>query len=214
MKKLMLILAQLTVVLSLSAQVPGDIGHRVLLPNGWWLSTVGEQIRLGDFPMNAALSEDEAYLAVTHSGQSKAQVMLVDLKQRKVTQTIRLKDSWQGIVFHGNTLYVSGGYQNCVYTFRLDQGRLVDEDSIMLVEGKPKYPGAASGLDVRANTLAVVFRADSTLRYYDLQTKKQTVVKLDGMPYSCTRSGARKRSRCSMGRSSCTIAPRAIIRTR
>jgi YVTN family beta-propeller protein len=179
------ILFPVVVVLSnLAAQIPGPIDNRVLLPNGWWLSPVGEQIRLGDFPMNAALSDDEAYLAVTHGGQSKAQVMLVDLKQRKVTQTIRLKDSWQGIVFRGNTLYVSGGYQNCVYTFQLENGKLVKEDSIVL-EGKPKYKGAAAGLDVRSNTLAVVFRADSTLRYYDLQTKHQNVIKLDGMPYSC-----------------------------
>lgn len=189
MKRLTTLVAAISICACLHAQVPGEKGGRVLLPNGWWLSPAGEQIRLGDFPMNAALSEDQAYLAVTHGGQSKAQVMLVDLKQKKVTQTIRLKDSWQGIVFRGNMLFVSGGYQNCVYTFRLDSGKLVDKDSILFVEGKQKYAGAAAGLDVRSNVLAVVFRADSTLRYYDLQTKHQTVVKLDGMPYSCAFDG-------------------------
>ena len=54
----------------------------MLLPNGWWLSPAGEQIRLGDFPMNAALSEDERYLAVSHSGQSKAEIWLMDLKNK------------------------------------------------------------------------------------------------------------------------------------
>ena len=121
-------------VFSLNAQVPGQQGNRMLLPNGWWLSPAGEQIPLGDFPANAALSEDGSFLAILHSGQSKAQVMLVDLKKRKVTQSIRLKDAWQGIAFHGNTLFVSGGYQNCVYTFRLEQGTLTGKDSIQLID--------------------------------------------------------------------------------
>jgi YVTN family beta-propeller protein len=167
------------------AQVPGVRQNRVLLPNGWWLSPAGEQVRLGDFPMNAALSDDGRYLAVTHSGQSKAQLMMVDLKQKAVVQSIQLKDSWLGITFVGPRLFVSGGYQNCVYTFRLEQGSLVAEDTVKFVEGDPKYQGAASGLDVRGNRLAIVFRGDSTLRSYDLATKQKEAVKLDGMPYTC-----------------------------
>ena len=174
------------VVVCLFAQVPGQQGDRMLLPNGWWLSPAGEQVRLGDFPANAAISADEAYLAVLHSGQSKAQVMLVDIKEKKVIQSIRLKDAWQGIAFQGNTLFVSGGHQNCVYTFQLDHGRLTGQDSIMLIDPATKKIGAAAGLDVQGSTLAIVFRADSTLRYYDLKSKTQSIVRLDGMPYSCT----------------------------
>lgn len=185
MKKILLILMSLCIAGSLLAQSIGEQGDRYLLPNGWWLSPAGEQIRLGDFPMNAVLSDDEAYLAVTHGGQSKAQLMLVDLKQKKVMQTITLKDSWQGIAFGGSRLFVSGGYQNCVYTFQLTDGALIPGDTIRLIEGNPKYAGAAAGLDVRGDALAVVFRADSTLRFYDLKSKKQTVVRLGGMPYSC-----------------------------
>ena len=185
MKNILVLVTLLCAAGSLSAQVPGTQGDRYLLPNGWWLSPAGEQIRLGDFPMNAVLSDDEAYLAVTHGGQSKAQLMLVDVKQKKVVQSITLKDSWQGIAFAGSRLFVSGGYQNCVYTFDLGNGTLTPGDTIKLIEGNPKYVGAAAGLDVRENLLAVVFRADSTLRYYDLNTKEQTVVRLGGMPYSC-----------------------------
>lgn len=185
MKKILLVLSAVLLGGGLCAQTPGVQDGRTLLPNGWWLSPAGEQIRLGDFPMNAALSGDEAFLAVTHGGQSKAQLMLVDLKQKKVTQTIGLKDSWQGIAFAGPKLFVSGGYQNCVYTFELADGILVPGDTIWLVEGKPKYVGAAAGLDVHGNTLVVVFRMDSTLRLVDLATKQQTIVELEGMPYSC-----------------------------
>jgi len=185
MRKVAMVVFHLTFVLVLTAQVPGTQGDRYLLPNGWWLSPVGEQIRLGDFPVNGALSEDESYLAVAQAGQSKAELLLVDLKARKVTQSIRLKDIWQGIAFRGSMLFVSGGYNNCVYTFRLDHGTLVEKDSIMLIDPAAKKTGVAAGLDVRGNSLAVAFRADSTLRIYDLVTKHQTVVRLDGMPYSC-----------------------------
>jgi YVTN family beta-propeller protein len=185
MRKLLLLIALLMLMSCMYAQVPGVIAGRVLLPNGWWLSPVGEQVPLGDLPMNAALSEDEAFLAIAHGGQSKAQVMLVDVKQRKVVQSVLLGDCWQGIAFQGKTLFVSGGYKDCVYTFQLENGKLVAEDSIQFIDRRSKRQGAAAGLDVFGNKLAVVFKADSTLRYYDLLTKKLTVVRLDGMPYSC-----------------------------
>ena len=113
------------VVVTLHSQIPGEKDNRVLLPNGWWLSPAGEQIRLGDFPMNATLSEDEKYLAISHSGQSKAEIWLMDLKAKKNLQKIELPDTWYGIKFAGRKLYVSGGYQNCVFTFNLINKRLI-----------------------------------------------------------------------------------------
>jgi YVTN family beta-propeller protein len=187
LKKLVLVLFPCL----LFAQIPGPKDNRVLLPNGWWLSPAGDQIELGDFPMNAALYEgkkpdDQRYLAVLDGGQSGADVRLVDLKAEKVVDVVKLEDSWQGIRFLGRRLYVSGGYQNCVYTFDLKDAKLVPVDTIRFEEPKPKYDGAAAGLDVNRKHLAVVFRNDSTLRYYSFTSKKHEKVKLSGMPYSCT----------------------------
>ncbi len=173
------------------AQLPGEKDGRVLLPNGWWLSPAGTSINLGDLPLNAALSPDQKYLAVTHGGMSKPVLMLVDLRQHKVVQTIPVKDSWLGIAFHGRTLYVSGGNQNSVYTFDLEHGKLKPSRTIHFAPPRISgYPSKgtyawAAGLDVYRNSLAVVFRGDSTLRYYDLKTGKIEVVRLDGMPYYC-----------------------------
>ncbi|MFH0989157.1 MAG: alkaline phosphatase family protein [bacterium] len=171
--------------IALIAQLPGPKENRMLLPNGWWLSPAGEQLPLGDFPMNAALHESQRYLAVTQSGQSKAELLLVDLKLKKVVQQIRLKDSWLGIKFVGSKLYVSGGYQNCIYTFQLAKGQLITGDTLYFVDRSKKYSGAVAGLDMSKNTLAVVFREDSTLRFFDLKKKQQEIVKLEGMPYTC-----------------------------
>ncbi|MFZ1081153.1 MAG: hypothetical protein WAO19_04425, partial [Candidatus Kryptoniota bacterium] len=172
------------------AQLPGEKDRRVLLPNGWWLSPAGSSIALDDLPMNAALSSDQKYLAVAHSGVSKPVLLLVDLKLRKVVQSIHLKDSWLGIAFFGRKLFVSGGNQNCVYTFNLVGGRLVNSDTINFVSSKENVPATGrpawvSGLDVNKGNLAVVLRGDSTVRYYNFATKQFQNLKLDGMPYSC-----------------------------
>ncbi|MGB2868047.1 MAG: bifunctional YncE family protein/alkaline phosphatase family protein [Bacteroidota bacterium] len=167
----------------LAAQIPGPASNRVLLPNGWSLSPYGAQIDVGDFPMNGALTDDQKYLAVTHSGYSRPELMLVDLEAKKVVQSTILKDSWLGIKFVGKKLYVSGGNQNCVYVFTLGDKQLTPSDTIRFEA--PKYFGSAAGLDVFGNKLAVVFRNDSTLRFYDVRSKKKEVVKLSGMPYAC-----------------------------
>jgi YVTN family beta-propeller protein len=180
-----LLLVSLFFPLTLSAQLPGQIGERVLLPDGWWLSPAGSSVLLSTMPMNAALSPDEHFLAVTHAGMSKPQVMLVDLKLKKVVQSVALKDSWLGIVFHGNTLYVSGGNQNCVYTFDLRNGMLFPSDTLAFGTPSSKSMIWIAGLDVHNHILATVGRGDSTLRYYQLDNKKTETVHLDGMPYTC-----------------------------
>lgn len=135
--------------------------------------------------MNAALSPSQKFLAVTHGGMSKPELLLIDLNNRKVVQSVQLKDSWLGIAFHGDTLYVSGGNQNCVYTFNLVGSELIASDTIRFAPPEPEGTAWAAGLDVHKSTLSVVFRGDSTLRYYNLKTKQFKKVKLDGMPYSC-----------------------------
>ncbi len=179
------LLGTLLVPQMLCAQLPGQVGNRVLLPNGWWLSPAGTSITLSTMPMNAALSPDEHFLAVTHAGMDKPALMLVDLKQQKVVQSIALKDSWLGIAFHGNTLFVSGGNQNCVYAFDLKNGMLFPSDTLAFAKPYPKKKIWIAGIDVHNRVLAAVGRGDSTLRYYHLDSKKTETVHLDGMPYSC-----------------------------
>ncbi len=167
--------------------IPGEKNGRTLLPNGWWLSPTGESISLDDLPLNSALSPGDKYLAVTHGGVSKPVLLLVDLKSHKVVQSIPLKDSWLGIKFFGSKLFVSGGNQNCVYSFDLKNDSLVATDTI-------RFPRSrwAAGLDVMAGNaggggfrLCVVFRGDSTLCYFNSSTNQFQTIKLDGMPYSC-----------------------------
>ncbi len=197
MTKRILILLLAFSSIKVFAQLPGENNGRVLLPNGWWLSSAGESIDLDDFPLSAAVSPDQKFLAVTHAGVSKPVLLLVDLKTHKVVQSIQLKDSWLGIAFLGSKLFVSGGNQDCVYSFNLVGGKLVNADTIRFANPNHEENGIphgeirsgshswAAGLDVNKENLAVVFRGDSTLRYYNFSKKQFQITKLDGMPYSC-----------------------------
>lgn len=42
---------------------------RVNLPNGWSLTPVGDQVRLGDLPLNIAVSPSQEMAAVTNNGR-------------------------------------------------------------------------------------------------------------------------------------------------
>ncbi len=64
---------------TLSAQSLSEIeSQRVTLSNGWKLTPVGQQLPLGDLPLNMMLSSSKKYLAVTNNGQSNQCVQLFD----------------------------------------------------------------------------------------------------------------------------------------
>src|SRR5262245_24073477 len=56
----------------------------ILLPNQWSLRPAGQQIKLGDFPVNIALHPTDPWAAVLHAGFGEHEVAIVDLKRRRV----------------------------------------------------------------------------------------------------------------------------------
>ncbi|MEK6650498.1 MAG: alkaline phosphatase family protein [Bacteroidota bacterium] len=171
------------------AQRPGDANGGILLPNGWSLTPAGTQVGVGDLPMNAVLTEDERLLAVVHGGQSKAELRVLLVADRTTTQTIRLKDAFWGMARDGSRLFVSGGYQDCIYTFRFVSDTLIGGDTLRLPAHASKRGMGVAGLDVRENTLGCVTRLDSTLHLIGLADGRRRSVKLEAMPYACVALG-------------------------
>ncbi len=147
--------------------------ERVQLPNGWAISPVGKSIELGDLPMNMAISPDKKYLAVVNNGQSIQSVQVIDLQTEQLVATHLLKRSWFGLVFGADskTLYVSGGNENCVWKFELQDTALVQVDSLSL--GAP-WPNKISitgiAVDEAKNLLFAVTKEDSALYVADWKT--------------------------------------------
>src|SRR5262245_14760395 len=185
--------------------VPGPAdGQRVRLPNGWFLSPAGQQVKVGDLPLGLAISPDGRTAAVTHSGWHAKGLDLVDLEQGTHTQNVPLTETWLGVTFidSGRTLAVAAGHTNRVLLFPVRDGRAGPADTIVVgprwsaggqyPQGKTiDYgPGAiwVTGMDADEPThrLYVVSRLDSALNVLDTRERKRLQrIPLGAVPYTC-----------------------------
>ena len=160
------------------------------MPNGWKLTPVGSKIRLGDLPLNLAVSPDSKYAAVTNNGQSVQSVMLIDVQKQALSDSVGIPASFLGLAFNsdGSKLYASGGNENIIRIYNVIGGKLSLADSIVL--GKP-WPNKISPTGLCVDDLNkrvfVVTKEDSMLYIIDTPTKKITEsFKLPAEAYTCT----------------------------
>jgi YVTN family beta-propeller protein len=106
----------------------------VLLPNRYRLSPAGDQIPVGDLPLNMVISPDSKYLAITNNGYSEQFVSIIDVAHKRQVQTLSVRASFFGIDFSddGSKLFVSGGGKNLIYLFANQNSQFVRADSILL----------------------------------------------------------------------------------
>lgn len=163
--------------------------RRVILPNGWGITSLGEHIELGDLPLNIAVSPDRKYLAVTNNGQSKQSIQLIAVKQHKVISERQVKVAWFGLAWakDSRTLFASAGNGNYIIQFRVKEGMLTPVDSIFL--GKPwpeKISIAGIALDQHRDLLYAVTKENNSLYVVNLPEKKViNRFPLGGEGYSC-----------------------------
>lgn len=191
-KLIICIAATIAFACSASAQTPGKIARtgQVLLPNGWKLSPAGRSLQLGDLPLNMQLSASGKYLAVTNNGQSTQSLQLIDPRSEKLRDEQVLGKSWYGIAFSRDEkkLYASGGNDNIILTFSINNNKLGTPDTIKLGVPWPKNKICPTGIAVnKSNTrLYTVTKEDSTL-YVINPTQGNIIskVKLSAEAYSC-----------------------------
>ena len=110
------------------------------LPTGRLLDPAVPSMPLtGTFPLSFAFSPDSSRLAVLHSGYSRQGIEIVDLRGRRVTQTLDQPAAFVGLVASpdGGTLFASGGNQNLVYRYTWDSAGATLRDSLGLGTGYP-----------------------------------------------------------------------------
>ncbi|HEY4197126.1 MAG TPA: bifunctional YncE family protein/alkaline phosphatase family protein [Mucilaginibacter sp.] len=179
--------------LQAQAQLPGKIEQtgQVLLPNGWKLSPAGTALPLGDLPLNIQLSASGRLLAVTNNGQSTQSIQLIDPKNEKLLDERIISKSWYGLSFSHDekTLYASGGNDNRILAFHIEDNKIGVADTIKLAPASwPKNKVCPTGIAVnKSNTrLYTVTKEDSALYVVDL--KNNSVIKQVKLPaeaYSC-----------------------------
>jgi YVTN family beta-propeller protein len=204
--KLIICIAAVSATLQATAQTPGKIEQtsQVLLPNGWKLSPAGTTaLPLGDLPLNMQISASGRLMAVTNNGQSTQSLQLIDPKNEKQLDEKILRKSWYGLAFSNDEskLYASGGNDNWILAFQIQNNKIGKSDTIKLGAPWPKNKICPTGIAVnKANTrLYTVTKEDSTLYIIDPNSLKiVNQVKLAAEAYSCILSPDEKTLYISM----------------
>ncbi len=174
----------------------GSVNKRVHLPNGWALSPAGRFLPLGDLPLNIAVSSSKKYIAVTNNGQSVQSIQLINPATEKILCNLVVPTSWYGLAFSANEkfLYASGGNDNWIMQYAIENNKLLLKDTIKL---GPKWPEKISpagiALDDRKQLLYVVTKENNSLYIVDLTTKKPVFTMAIGAEgYTCLLSPDKK----------------------
>ena len=172
--------------------VAGSAQKKVLLPNGWTLTPAGTPVTLGDLPLNAVVSNDGRYVAVTNNGVSTQSIQLIDAKTHVVLCTKEIDKSWLGLKFGADSksLYASGGNDNRIFKYTITKNKLLLSDSIVL-GGKWPEKISPAGLDIddKAGRLYVVTKENNSLYVIDLNTKRAAKpLTLSAEAYTCVLS--------------------------
>ncbi|SEW36017.1 40-residue YVTN family beta-propeller repeat-containing protein [Chitinophaga sp. YR573] len=169
---------------------------RIHLPNGWSLTPVGEHLPLGDLPLNIAVSSSKRYMAVTNNGQSVQNIQLIDVKAQQVLDEVVIPKSWFGLKFSADEkfLYASGGNDNRIIKYAVQQNRLILKDSIRLGEKWPvRISPSGIEIDDRKQIMYVLTKENDSLYIIDLTTKNiKQQLPLGGEGYNCLLSSNKK----------------------
>jgi len=180
-------------------RLPGmQAGGQILLPTQWSLKPAGEQVKLGDFPVNIALHPARPWAAILHAGYGEHQVMIVDLERRKVHSRVALNQSFYGLCFSGDgtRLYASGAEDEVVHSFTFEDGYLSAPAKFKIAELNEKYVPAGLACSVDGRALYVACPWGNTLCIVPLDTPEKSehiAVGDDSYPYAAlpSRDGQR-----------------------
>jgi DNA-binding beta-propeller fold protein YncE len=176
-----------------SAVGADDAGSRFTnpLPTGVRLDAVGDVVELGSVPLGMAVAPGGDKIAVVLSGWREQGLQIVDLKSRRVTQTLEQSAAFLGVAFSrdGKELYVSGGNDDSIFCYAWEDGTAKFVRKIVLGRQKAdktgsRYP-AGLAVSLRGNDLYVAENVGDDIAVVDL-TKQRVVQRLrtDHYPYA------------------------------
>jgi YVTN family beta-propeller protein len=164
--------------------------QRVTLPNQWKLTPSGESLPLGDLPLNTVISPSKKLMAVTNNGVGKQFIQLFStVGGIKQVSEIHIDKAWYGLAFSKDEkrLYASGGNDNTVVVFKIDNQKLSQDTVIKLGEPwkKDKICAAGIAIDDATNRLFTVTKEDSMLYVCNTSTLKiEKKIPLSSEPFS------------------------------
>ena len=126
------------------------------LPTGVRLDPVGEVVQLGSMPLNLVVAPGGDKAVVVLSGWREQGIQVIDLKTRKVTQTLKQDAAFYGAAFSpdGHMIYVSGGNTDMVFVYAFRDGEATLTNKFELAKAKtPDGTGTSypAGVAVASN---------------------------------------------------------------
>ncbi len=146
----------------------------VLLPNQWSLRPVGAQVELGDCPVNIAVHPGGAYAAVLHAGDSRHEIIVVDLSRQQVVSRTSLPETFYGLQFaeDGRHLYGSGAGDEVIHEFAFAAGQLSDQREIRLRDASACGVPSGLAVDQKRHALFAANLWAQTISRVDLNDSK------------------------------------------
>ena len=171
------------------------VAKQITLPNQWKLTPVGEQLPLGDLPLNAVFSSTKKLLAITNNGVAKHYIQLFNTESGTPIQCDEktIKMGWYGLAFSEDDkkLYASGGNENVIIVFNVVKtlnSTSLQLDTVITL-GKPwskdKICPTGIAVDGAQNKLFTVTKEDSMLYVCNTATNSvEKKIKLPTEPFS------------------------------
>jgi DNA-binding beta-propeller fold protein YncE len=113
----------------------------VMLPNGWKIAPVGEQIPLDTLPMSSAISPNGRFVLVLNGGYKPPSISVVDVASKKELSRVKVADGWLGLTFSpdGRSVYVGGGSKYKVFEFSFSSdGELKPTREFAMADAAPQ----------------------------------------------------------------------------
>lgn len=145
----------------------------LLLPNQWSLRPTGQQVALGDFPVNIAVHPEGRFAAILHSGHGPHEVVVVDILRAVVVSRTKVNESFYGIQFSngGGRLYCSGASDELVHVYEFNDGALTELEAIHLRDSKERGIPCGLALSQDAQRMFVANLWGQRISQVDLFTR-------------------------------------------
>lgn len=113
----------------------------IVLPTQWSLKPAGRQIAVGDLPVNMAVHPTGRWLAILCAGYGNHEVIIVDLKTRRLASRTIVRQAFYGLAFNqsGDRIYASGGEFEVVHSWSFADGLLRDPRQYRVAPQSDKF---------------------------------------------------------------------------
>jgi YVTN family beta-propeller protein len=153
----------------------GATGTGFLLPNGWVVSPVGDQVLLADLPLNIVPLDDSRHALVATSGFNAHELSVIDLQKKAVVSRQSVRQSWFGLAVSADRrrIWWSGGGGNNVHRF------LVDGEKLTSLESVPRGTETIAGSHGKGHFQSGLAVDDARKILYSLNIDQSSITTLD-----------------------------------